>query len=132
PASRAPGEPPPPTRRINMSEIGHAVRTLRDPPIECVFVYNCNPVATVPDQRTVIEQLSRDDVFVVVHDQVMTDTARLADIVLPATTFFEHRDVRRGCGTMRLFDSPPVAAAVGGARCNHPRFGPLLERPGAR
>jgi anaerobic selenocysteine-containing dehydrogenase len=87
-------------------------------------------VATVPDQRTVIEELSRDDLFVVVHDQVMTDTARLADVVLPATTFLEHRDVRRGYGTMRLFDSPAVAAPVGESRSNNQLFGALLDRLG--
>jgi len=123
-------EPLPPTRTINMSEIGRVLRTLRDPRIECLFVYNCNPVATVPDQRTVIEELSRDDLFVVVHDQVMTDTARLADVVLPATTFLEHRDVRRGYGTMRLFDSPAVAAPVGESRSNNQLFGALLDRLG--
>jgi anaerobic selenocysteine-containing dehydrogenase len=123
-------EPVPPTRSINMSEIGRVLRNLRDPAIECLFVYNCNPVATAPDQRTVIEELSRDDRFVVVHDQVMTDTARLADIVLPATTFLEHRDVRRGYGTMRMFDSPAVAAPVGESRSNNQLFGALLDRLG--
>jgi anaerobic selenocysteine-containing dehydrogenase len=103
---------------------------VRDPRIECLFVYNCNPVATAPDQRTVIEQLARDDLFVIVHDQVMTDTARLADIVLPATTFLEHREIRRGYGTMRLFDSPAVATPVGQSRSNNQLFGALLERLG--
>jgi anaerobic selenocysteine-containing dehydrogenase len=124
------GEPAPPTRTINMSELAHALGTTRDPRIECVFVYNCNPVATVPDQRGVIEQLSRDDVFVVVHEQVMTDTARLADVVLPATAFLEHRDVRRGYGTIRLFDSPAVATPVGESRSNNQLFGALLARFG--
>jgi anaerobic selenocysteine-containing dehydrogenase len=124
------GEPAPPTRTINMSEIGRVLRTVRDPAIECLFVYNCNPVATAPDQRTVIEELLRDDLFVVVHDQVMTDTARLADVVLPATTFLEHREIRRGYGTMRMFDSPAVAAPVGESRSNTQLFGALLDRLG--
>ena len=124
------GEPAPPTRTINMSEIGAALRTVRDPAIECLFVYNCNPVATAPDQRAVIEQLSRDDLFVVVHEQVMTDTARLADIVLPATAFLEHRELRRGYGTMRMFDSAAVATPVGESRSNNQLFGALLERLG--
>jgi anaerobic selenocysteine-containing dehydrogenase len=123
-------EPAPPTRTVNMSGLGDALRTLRDPRIECLFVYNCNAVATVPDQRTVIEELSRDDLFVVVHDQVMTDTARLADVVLPATTFLEHRDVRRGYGTMRMFDSPAIAAPVGESRSNNQLFGALIDRLG--
>jgi anaerobic selenocysteine-containing dehydrogenase len=124
------GEPAPRTRSVNMSDLPGALRHLREPPIECVFVYNCNPVATAPDQRGVIEQLSREDVFVVVHEQVMTDTARLADVVLPATAFLEHRDLRRGYGTMRMFDSPAVAAPPGEARSNNQLFGALLERLG--
>jgi anaerobic selenocysteine-containing dehydrogenase len=124
------GEPKPEVRTINMSELGRALRTVRDPAIECVFVYNCNPVATAPDQRTVIDELSRDDLFVVVHDQVMTDTARLADVVLPATAFLEHRDLRRGYGVMQLFDSPAVATPVGEARSNNQLFGALLGRLG--
>ena len=125
-AETAIGEPMPRTRSINMSEIGRALATVRDPKIECLFVYNCNPVATAPDQRALITELARDDLFVVVHEQVMTDTARLADVVLPATTFLEHRDVRRGYGTMRLFDSPAVAAPVGESRSNNQLFGALL------
>ncbi|HEX3758605.1 MAG TPA: molybdopterin-dependent oxidoreductase [Kofleriaceae bacterium] len=129
-ADTAIGEPAPPTRTINMSEIGRVLRTVHDPRIECLFVYNCNPVATAPDQRTVIEELARDDLFVVVHDQVMTDTAVLADVVLPATTFLEHREIRRGYGTMRLFDSRPVVPPVGESRSNNQLFGALLDRLG--
>ncbi|HEX4422598.1 MAG TPA: molybdopterin-dependent oxidoreductase [Kofleriaceae bacterium] len=123
-------EPATDRRTINMSELAGALRTVRDPKIECLFVYNCNPVATAPDQRGVIEQLARDDLFVVVHDQVMTDTARLADLVLPATAFLEHREIRRGYGTMRMFDSPAVATPPGEARSNTQLFGALLERLG--
>ncbi|MBA3393428.1 MAG: molybdopterin-dependent oxidoreductase [Deltaproteobacteria bacterium] len=123
-------EPVPPTRSINMSELGRALAARTDPPIRGLFVYNCNPVATAPDQVAVIEQLSRDDLFVVVHEQVMTDTARLADVVLPATAFLEHRELRRGYGTMRMFDSPAVATPPGEARSNNELFGALLERFG--
>ncbi|TMQ02212.1 MAG: molybdopterin oxidoreductase family protein [Deltaproteobacteria bacterium] len=129
-AETAIGEPAPPTRTINMSQISRALATVRDPRIECLFVYNCNPVVTAPDQRALVEQLARDDLFVVVHDQVMTDTAQLADVVLPATTFLEHRDLRRGYGTMRLIDAPAVAAPVGQSRSNNQLFGALLDRLG--
>ncbi|HSK01451.1 MAG TPA: molybdopterin-dependent oxidoreductase [Kofleriaceae bacterium] len=129
-ADAAIGEPPPRTRVVNMSDLPGALRDLREPPIRCVFVYNCNPVATAPDQRGVIEQLSREDLFVVVHEQVMTDTARLADVVLPATAFLEHRDLRRGYGTMRMFDSPAACTPPGEARSNNALFGALLERLG--
>src|SRR3569623_1633496 len=91
----------------------HALATLREPPIECLFVYNSNPAVTAPDQRELVEQLRREDLFVVVHEQVMTDTAQLADIVLPAPTFLEHRELRRGYGNMRMYDSPAVATPDG-------------------
>lgn len=123
-------EPAPPTRKVNMSEISVALRTLREPRIESLVIYNCNPAATAPDQRALIEELAREDLFVVVHDQVMTDTAALADVVLPATTFLEHRELRRGYGTMRMFDSLPVVPPVGEARSNNAVFGALLERLG--
>jgi anaerobic selenocysteine-containing dehydrogenase len=127
-AETAIAEPAAKTRTVNMSELPRALQTLRAPAIECLFVYNCNPVATAPDQRNVIEQLSREDLFVVVHEQVMTDTAQLADVVLPATSFLEHRDLRRGYGTMRLYDSPAVAQPPGSARSNNQLFNELLTR----
>jgi anaerobic selenocysteine-containing dehydrogenase len=121
-------EPPPPTRVVNMSQLGTALRELRDPRIEALFVYNCNPVATAPNQIAIRDGLLCDDLFVVVHEQVMTDTARLADVVLPATAFLEHRDVRRGYGALRLYDAPAVAAAPGEAWSNTRLFGELLGR----
>ncbi|HEY5950267.1 MAG TPA: molybdopterin-dependent oxidoreductase, partial [Kofleriaceae bacterium] len=119
-----------PTRTINMSEISRVLATATAPRIEHIFIYNCNPVATAPDQRTLVEQLSREDLFVVVHEQVWTDTAKLADVVLPATTFLEHRDLRRGYGNMRMYDSPAVIAPVGEARSNNQVFGALLHKLG--
>ncbi len=123
-------EPAPPTREVNMSGLPAALRTLRAPRIEAVVVYNCNPAVTAPDQRGVIAELGREDLFVVVHDQVMTDTAKLADVVLPATAFLEHRELRRGYGTMRLYDSPAVVAPPGDARSNNAVFGELIQRLG--
>ena len=122
--------PPAGTRVVNMSQLSTALRTLREPRIEALFVYYCNPAATAPDQRAVIEELSRDDLFVVVHEQVMTDTAELADVVLPATAFLEHRDLRRGYGVMRMYDSPAVATPPGEARSNNQLFGALAARLG--
>jgi anaerobic selenocysteine-containing dehydrogenase len=123
-------EPLPGTRTINMSQLAHVLREVTDPRIEAVFVYNCNPAATAPNQRALVAELARPDLFVVVHDQVMTDTAALADVILPATAFVEHRDVRRGYGTMRLYDSPAVARPPGEARSNNQLFGALIERLG--
>jgi len=123
-------EPPTKTRKINMSEIAKALATVENPRLQALFVYNCNPVATAPDQKAVVEQFSREDVFIVCHEQVWTDTAKLADVVLPATSFLEHRELRRGYGVMRMFDSPPVATPPGEARSNTQVFGALLERLG--
>jgi anaerobic selenocysteine-containing dehydrogenase len=128
-------EPRPNSRAVNMSQLAQALRETRDPRIEMVFVYNANPVATTPNQVAVRRELARDDLFVVVHEQVMTDTALFADVVLPATTFLEHREIKRGYGTMRLYDSAPVIAPVGQAFSNNRLFGELLsrldlERPG--
>ncbi len=113
-----------------MVQLATALTEVRDPAIEVLFVYNCNPVATAPNQEGVRRGLARDDLFTVVHDQVLTDTARWADVVLPATVFLEHRDVRRGYGAMRLYDSPAVVPAAGEARSNNVLFGALLERLG--
>ncbi|MBA3499900.1 MAG: molybdopterin-dependent oxidoreductase [Myxococcota bacterium] len=123
-------EPVPSTRAVNMSEIGKALATLRDPRIEMMFVYNCNPAVTAPDQTAVVRELQRDDLFVVVHEQVMTDTARLADVILPSTAFLEHRDLKVGYGAMRMYDSPAVATPVGESRSNNQVFGALLEKLG--
>ena len=69
-----------------------------EPPVELLFVYNCNPLATLPNQEQVRAGLEREDLFTVVFDQVLTDTARYADVVLPATTFLEHAELSRGYG----------------------------------
>jgi anaerobic selenocysteine-containing dehydrogenase len=123
-------EPVPPTRTINMSQLARVLHEVDDPPVQLLFVYNCNPVATAPNQNGVRAGMARDDLFVVVHEQVMTDTARWADLVLPATTFLEHRDLRRGYGAMRLHDARPVVAPPGQARSNNQLFGELIRRMG--
>jgi anaerobic selenocysteine-containing dehydrogenase len=83
------------TRVINMTELARVLNEPLSPPIRGLFVYNCNPVATVPDQNGILRGLMREDLFTVVFEQVMTDTARYADILLPATTFLEHYDFKR-------------------------------------
>src|SRR5581483_11691168 len=90
--------PAPPTRVVNMNQLGRALTEFTTPPVSVLFVYNCNPAATVPDQNRVIRGLERDDLFTIVFEQVMTDTARYADLVLPATTFLEHYDIAKGYG----------------------------------
>lgn len=122
--------PAPPTRVINMNRLGHVLTTPQDPPISVLFVYNCNPVATVPAQNLVKHGLAREDLFTIVHEQVMTDTARYADLLLPATTFLEHYDIAKGYGAYHLHLVQPVIDAVGEARPNHDVFRALGIRLG--
>lgn len=79
-------------RNINMNQLGQALTEL-NPPIYALFVYNSNPAAVAPNQNKVLQGLRRDDLFTIVHEQVWTDTARYADLVLPATTHLEHSDL---------------------------------------
>src|SRR5262245_22112184 len=81
--------PEPPTRAINMNALGSMLTDPVGTPVQVLFVYNCNPAVTVPDQGHVLRGLSREDLFTVVFDQVHTDTASYADVILPATTFLE-------------------------------------------
>jgi anaerobic selenocysteine-containing dehydrogenase len=122
--------PEPATRAINMSQLGRVLGPDLDPPISLLFVYNCNPVATAPDQESVRAGLMREDLFTIVHEQVMTDTARYADLLLPATTFLEHHELRRGYGAMRMLEGRPAVAPVGEARPNYELFAELIRRLG--
>ncbi len=94
--------PEPQTRIVNMNKLGDALLDYSDPAVEMLFVYNCNPLATMPNQNRVLEGLRRSNLFTVVFDQVFTDTARYADVVLPATTFLENYDIARGYGPISL------------------------------
>ena len=127
---RIAGVPEANTRIINMNRIGRALLEETDPPIEALFVYNSNPVVTVPDQNRVIRGLEREDLFTVVFDQVITDTALYADIVLPATTFLEHTELSTSYGTYTVMLSEPVIAPVGEAKPNEEVFGLIMERMG--
>ena len=122
------GEPP--TRVVNMNRLGRALTGDDGPPVKLLFVYNCNPAATMPDQNRVLRGLAREDLFTVVFDQVMTDTARWADVVLPATTFLEHYDVAHSYGLGALQLVQPVIEAVGDARPNAEVFAELARRIG--
>ena len=124
------GAPEPQTRIINMNHLGRTLIEERNPPVKVLFVYNCNPAATVPDQHRVINGLSRDDLFTVAFDQVMTDTALYADVVLPATTFLESYDFSRAYGPLNLDLGRPVIDAIGESRSNPDVFGELCSRLG--
>ena len=116
------------TRLVNMNQLGETL--LSEPRIRLLFVYNCNPLATMPHQERVRQGLAREDLFTVVFDQVRTDTTRYADVVLPATTFLERRELSRSYGALVLQDSAPVVAPCGLARSNHEVFAELTRRLG--
>jgi anaerobic selenocysteine-containing dehydrogenase len=120
----------PQTRIINMNQLGRVLLETSDPPVKVLFVYNCNPAATVPDQSRILRGLEREDLFTVVFDQVMTDTALYADLILPATTFLEGYDVARAYGPINLELVKPVIDAVGESRSNADVFGELCDRLG--
>ena len=126
-------EPAPGTRIVNMNHVGRVLtdpNAIPGPPVKVLFVYNANPLATLPNQELVRRGLAREDLFTVVFDQVMTDTALYADLVLPATTFLEHDDLAMGYGAMVLHDTKPVTEPVGEARSNLRVFGELADRLG--
>ncbi len=121
-------EEEPATRAINMNLVGRELTEPTAAPIKLLFVYNCNPAVILPDQNRVLRGLEREDLFTVVFDQVLTDTARYADLVLPATTFLEHYDLAKGYGPISLRLARPIIEAVGESRPNTDVFAELLRR----
>jgi anaerobic selenocysteine-containing dehydrogenase len=121
------GEPA--TRIVNMNRVGDVLLGA-EPPVKLLFVYNANPLMTLPEQEKVRAGLTREDLFTVVFEQVWTDTARYADLVLPATTFLEHRELRRGYGATILAEGSPVIEPVAEARPNYRVFADLCHRLG--
>ena len=119
------------TRVVNMNALGDALAgSLAGPPVRALYVYNCNPAAVVPDARRVIDGLLREDLFLVVHEQVMTDTTDYADIVLPATTQLEHLDVHGSYGHHHVMLNEPAIAPIGESRSNNDVFRALAARMG--
>lgn len=112
-------ECPPTPRRINMNRIGAALLgEVNDPPIMSLFVYCANPVASSPNAAAIVEGLKREDLFTVVHEQFMTDTARYADIILPATTQLEQVDLHKAYGHRYLQYNAPAIAPLGECKSN--------------
>jgi anaerobic selenocysteine-containing dehydrogenase len=99
-----------PVRSLNMTQLGRVLTEPLTPPIRAVFVYNANPVAMTPNQNLLLRGFAREDLFTVVHDQVVTDTARYADILLPATTVFEQSELHKSYGHYALQYSEQVIA----------------------
>ena len=124
-------EEDPKLRSINMVQIGKALtdRTL-EPPLRALLVYNSNPATIAPNQNLVLEGLRREDLLTVVLEQQLTDTARHADYVFPATTELEHLDLFTSWGQEYLALNQPALAPRGEARTNTDFFRGLGRRMG--
>ncbi len=121
----------PERRRFNMARLGQILTDPDlDPPIEALVVHNSNPAVIVPDQNRIVTGLERNDLFTVVIEQFMTDTARYADVVLPATTQIEHLDLGIAWGHLYLSLNQPAVAPLGEALPNTEIFRRLAARLG--
>ncbi|WP_342643297.1 molybdopterin-containing oxidoreductase family protein [Rhodoligotrophos ferricapiens] len=101
------------------------------PPVMAMLFQNTNPVSVAPDQNRVKQGMARDDLFTCVHEQFMTETAEMADIVLPATMFMEHDDIYVSSGHQHLLAGPKLIEAPGDCRSNHDVIVGLAKRVGA-
>ena len=118
-------------RTLNMSQLGRILTDERlAPPVQALFVYNSNPAAVAPDQEQVLRGLSREDLFVVVHELFQTDTVDFADVVLPATSILEHDDLLKSYGHFYLSLNRRALAPLGEACPNTELFRRLAARLG--
>ncbi len=117
-------------RVVNMSELAKALNHLDGPPVKALFVYNSNPAVIAPNNQEVLHGFTRPDLFTVVHEQFFTDTTRYADIVLPATTFLEHKDLNKAYGHTYLQISNQAIDPLGECWSNTKLFRELAQRMG--
>jgi len=122
-------------RSLDMSEIGpiltgNAKALKHGGPVKAIIVQNTNPAAVAPDQNLTRQGFAREDLFLVVHEQFMTETAEMADIVLPATMFLEHNDYYTRGGHTRVLYGPAVIQRPGETRSNHEVINALALRLG--
>jgi anaerobic selenocysteine-containing dehydrogenase len=122
-------------RSLDQSKIGRILTGDSDalqggPPVTAMLVQNTNPANVMPEQSLVCQSLAREDLFVAVHEQFMTETAELADVVLPATMFMEHDDIYRGGGHQHVMLGPKLIDGPGETRPNHFVFEELGKRLG--
>ncbi len=113
------------TREINMNLLGKCLLEENSPPVKALFVFNCNPAVTVPNQNAILKGLVREDLFTVVFEQIMTDTAKYADILLPAVTFLEQEEIKKSYGAFLLQYLSPVIPRCGEAKPNEEVFAML-------
>ncbi|MEN9938449.1 MAG: hypothetical protein RLZZ387_5028 [Chloroflexota bacterium] len=112
-------ECPPTPRVINMNRLGAALTgEAQDPPVKSLFVFGANPATSSPNAGLIVQGLLREDLFTVVHEQFMTDTAQYADIVLPATTQLEQVDLHKGYGHRYLQYNAPAIPPLGESKSN--------------
>ena len=126
----------PNVRYLNQTRLGPVLtgdpQDLGDgPPVTALFIQNTNPMSVCPEQEKVKQGFARDDLFVCVHEQFMTETARMADVVLPATMFMEHDDIYQSGGHQHIILGPKIIEAPGECKSNHDVIGALAERLGA-
>jgi anaerobic selenocysteine-containing dehydrogenase len=126
----------PSIRMLDQSRIGAILTGDQDSlqgggPVRAMLIQNTNPVSVAPDQEVVKRGFARDDLFVCVHEQFMTDTAKVADIVLPATMFVEHDDFYTAGGSQYILLGPKLIEPPGECRSNHEVIGALARRLGA-
>lgn len=122
-------------RYLDQSKIGRVLTGDREalyggPQVTAMLVQNTNPANVAPEQRLVRQGLMREDLFLCVHEQFMTDTAKLADVVLPATMFMEHDDIYRGGGHQHIVLGPKLIEPPAGPRTNHYVVEELAKRLG--
>ena len=125
----------PKVRYLDHSRIGPVLTNAEDalyggPPVTAMLIQNTNPMNVAPEQRLVRQGLLREDLFTCVHEQFMTDTAKLADVVLPATMFLEHDDVYKGGGNQHITLGPKLIEPPVGPRTNHYVIEELAKRLG--
>ncbi len=111
-------ECPPAPRTLNMNRLGAILTGEADPPVYSLYVYNANPAASSPNAGKIAEGLQRDDLFTVVHELFLTETARYADIILPATSQLEQADLHKPYGHLTLQYNTPAIAPLGEAHSN--------------
>src|SRR5215216_6869755 len=117
--------------RIGAILCGDADALADGPPVTALLIQNTNPVSVAPDQDRVKRGFARDDLFVCVHEQFMTETARVADIVLPATMFLAHDDIYQGGGHQYIVLGAKAIDPPGQCRSNHEVIVSLAQRLGA-
>ncbi|GAB4303422.1 MAG: molybdopterin oxidoreductase family protein [Desulfuromonadia bacterium] len=117
-------------RTVNMNRLGEAL-TDGDPPVRALYVSHSNPAVVAPDSTAVRRGLLREDLFTVVHERFLTDTARFADIVLPATTSLEHPDIYRSYGSYTIQRVDAAIPPVGESRSNWETIRSLARLLGA-